>query len=712
MTEAAGTAAPGDGEDLLVEVGTEELPPRSVRALSEAFGREIEAGLDCAGIAHGASAVFATPRRLAVHVAAVSRTQPDRLHERRGPAVKDAFDAGGAPTRAAEGFARSCGVPVEALERLETEQGAWLVFRSTEIGQQTRSLLPEIVSGALARLPVPRRMRWGGWETEFVRPAHWVVVLLGREVAAGKILGVSIGRHTAGHRFHHPRPIPVEDPAGYAAQLYGDAHVIADFDKRRDTIRRQVEEAAAQAGGRALVDDELLEEVTSMVEWPSAIAGSYDEEFLALPEGVLVAVMKGHQRYFPVADGAGKLLPRFIVVVNLESRNPDVIREGNERVIRPRLKDAAFFFRRDLQRSLESRLDELEGVVFQERLGSMHDKARRVSRLAGTVAIALGEPPDVVKLARRAGLLCKCDLMTEMVGEFPELQGVMGREFAARGGEPEAVAVALEEAYMPRVAGDRVPESVTGRAVALADRLDTLVGIFGIGETPTGEGDPFALRRAALGVLRIAIEGELDLDLRRLLHDAAENLDKSFGVQSFTDDAVIEPLARFVNERLRGYFAEQGIPADVFAAVAAREPRRPFDFAARVHAVDAFRTLPEAESLAAANKRIKNILKQAEGEIPERFSDSLFTEDAEWNLAAQLVGLGPGVRDLLKKREYAAALRALAGLRDNVDAFFDTVKVMTDDEQVRRNRLALLGSIGGLFLETADISLLQSRDAS
>jgi len=688
--------------DLLLEIGTEELPPDSLVPLAEALGAGLTAELERAGLGRGETRVYATPRRIAALVTEVGTEQPSRPIERRGPAVSAAFDAEGRPTRAALGFAASCGVELEQLERLETEKGSWLVFRTTELGQATVALLPTLVGRVVAGLPVARRMRWGTLEDEFVRPVHWVVLLLGDDPVETELFGVTSGRETRGHRFHHPGPLEVTEPAGYAQLLYAGGHVVADFDTRRETIRRQVEEAGRKLGGEAVIDERLLAEVTALCEWPVPVSGRFDAEFLALPAPVLIAVMQGAQRYFHVRDAAGALLPHFIAVSNIESRNPDAVRAGNERVIRPRFKDAAFFYDADRRQPLESRLEATARVKFHERLGSLHDKAQRVSQLCAHVAIALGLDPEAVRLARRAGLLSKCDLATEMVGEFPELQGVMGGEYARLDGEPESVATALAESYLPRFAGDRLPETPIGRALAVADRLDTLTGLFAAGEPPTGDKDPYGLRRAALGVLRILIEGELNLDLNKLLAAAAEQHGDRVPAEG-----VAERVFEFVTERLRAYFADQGVTPDVFAAVMARRPPRPYDFARRVSAVEAFRKLPEAASLAAANKRIQNILRQSGEPVPDEVDDTLFREDAEWNLAAKLVGLGPRVRELLAGGDYPRAMLVLAGFSEPIDAFFETVKVMADDDDVRRNRLALLGQLRRLFLATADVSELQ-----
>ena len=717
-----------DMNDLLVEIGTEELPPKALRMLSEALVAKIATELEAAGFAHGTPVPYATPRRLAVLVPGVPGTQPDREVERRGPPLARAFDEKDKPTRAALGFAKSVGVEVERLVRLETAEGAWLAYRSTKAGAPLASLLTGMLERALGRLPVPRRMRWADRDDEFVRPVHWAVLMHGTDVIDGEILGVSSGRATRGHRFHHPDHIVLADAGGYETALRREGHIVARIEERMEMIREQVERAARALGGRALIDPALLEENAALVEWPVAVAGHFDTEFLDLPDAVLVATMQGHQRYFPVAGHDGALMPHFIAVSNIESRNPATVREGNERVIRPRLSDAAYFFGADRQRSLESRLEGLEDVVFQRKLGTLHAKSERVSELAGRVMRAMGGSEDAVADARRAGLLSKCDLLTEMVGEFPELQGRMGLEYAFLDGEPAAVADAIGEVYMPRFADDDIPDTGAGRAIAIADKLDTIAGCLSLGQAPTGDKDPFALRRAALGTLRIMIEGELDLDLGEMIEAAFECYTEQtreepgatarngypadmVGSVVMASPSTGTEVRRFMLDRLRAYFADRSIPTDVFNAVLAKEPARPLDFAHRAHAVGAFRSLPEAASLAAANKRIGNILRQAEQrqiDIPGEVDDSLFREDAERSLTDALAGIEPRARTMLDAGEYTGALANLAGLRGDVDRFFDTVKVMDDDERVRGNRLALLARIGALFMETADISLLQS----
>jgi len=685
--------------DLLVEIGTEELPPRALRRLADSFADGVRAGLDDAGLTPARTRTFATPRRLAVLALGVPEAQPDRESTRRGPALSAAFDDDGNPTRAAQGFARSCGVDVEALERLETDKGTWLAHRVFERGRAAAELVPELVERALGRLPIPKRMRWGARSEEFVRPVHWVVLLFGDQALEATVLGVAAGRQTRGHRFHHPEPLYVAEPGGYAPLLETEGHVLADMDVRREAIRAQVAEAAQAVGGRAVIDEALLEEVTALVEWPVALHGSFDTRFLEVPAEALVSSMQDHQKYFPVVDEAGALQPYFVTVANIESRDPEQVRAGNERVIRPRLADAAFFWEQDRQTSLAARARRLATVVFQDRLGTLLDKQERVAELAATVAEALGGDAG---LARRAAQLAKCDLLTHMVGEFPELQGIMGRYYATHDGEPAEVATALEEQYWPRFAGDALPRTPTGRALAIADRLDTLVGIFAIGQPPTGDKDPFALRRAALGVLRTLLEGPQELDLRELLHRAAG----AFPAGLRAGDVVGE-VFDFMMERLRGYYLEEGIPADVFEAVRSVGPTRPLDMERRLRACMAFRRLPEAESLAAANKRIRNILRKTDETIPPEVSAEALREPAEQALAGQLKALEARVAPLLEGGDYTGALRELASLRAPVDRFFDDVMVMAEEPALRRNRLALLRRLGDLFLQVADLSRLQ-----
>ncbi|KAA3628131.1 MAG: glycine--tRNA ligase subunit beta [Proteobacteria bacterium] len=688
-----------DCADLLIEIGTEELPPKALRRLSTAFTQSVVEGLAKAGLSHGTVQPYATPRRLAMVVKTLQTTQADRRIERRGPALAAAFDEEGNPTRAALGFAGSCGVAVEALETLEGDTGAWLVFRSHEPGRPAADLLPAIVEQALAALPIPKRMRWGSNEDEFVRPVHWVVLLLGETVIDARILGLATDRTTRGHRFHHPQPLVVHNADGYAALLESEGGVMPDFAARRAAIEAQVREAATALGGQALMDDDLLDEVTALVEWPTALAGRFDQRFLDLPAEVLVCTMKGNQKYFPVTAPDGALKPHFITVSNIRSTAPAQVIAGNERVIRPRLADAAFFWEQDRKRTLEARVDTLKTVVFQERLGTLHDKALRVAELAAQIAqVCDGDPA----LARRAALLAKCDLLTEMVGEFPELQGIMGRYYAHADGEPAELCDALDEQYLPRFAGDVLPSTPTGRALAIADRIDTLVGIFGIGQLPTGDKDPYALRRAALGVLRIIIENQMALDVLDLVTTATRPFAKLFD-----SDPVVEKVYDFMMERLRAYYTESAIAPDVFESVLARRPEQPHDFDCRLRAVAAFRQLPEAASLAAANKRIRNILRKTEEPIPEKVDANKLRVPEELALSTALSNIHKEVTPLLERGAYSEALTRMASLREPVDRFFDEVMVMDEDQELRRNRLALLATLSGLFMRIADLSQLQ-----
>ncbi len=692
---------PGTGErhDLLIEIGTEELPPKALHRLATAFCDGIGEGLTKAGLEFTSIRPFATPRRLAVLVGGLIDQQPDRTIERRGPALTAAFDESGLPTRAAQGFAASCGVTVDELDRLENDKGAWLLFRTVEPGRPAAALLPEIVENSLKQLPIPKRMRWGDHPAEFVRPVHWVLLLHGDRPIDADILGLPSVRTTRGHRFHQPELLHVAVPADYEELLHTKGWVIADFERRRQAIHGQVEALASELGGQAVLDPELLDEVTALVEWPVAIAGEFDRRFLEIPPEVLIASMKGHQKYFHVVDQEQRLMPCFIAVSNIDSRDPDQVREGNERVIRPRLSDAEFFWNQDRRQPLAGRLESLKEVVFQERLGTLYDRSLRIGRLAETLARESGG--DTEKAAR-AGLLCKCDLMTEMVGEFPELQGIMGRYYALHSGENEEVAQALDEQYMPRFAGDRVPDTPTGQRLSIADKLDLLTGIFSIGQSPSGDKDPFALRRAALGALRIIIECNLDIDLERALHHAAAGYP-----HDFERNGIVEKVFHFMMERLKRYYQEQGYGADLFEAVLSRRPTRPSDFDRRIRALAVFRKLPEAESLAAANKRIANILRQAETVIPQQVDATLLEDDAEKRLARMVAEMETQVQPLFAEGEYERALTRLAALREPVDEFFDRVMVMVEDEALRNNRLALLQRLHDLFLRVADLSRLQ-----
>lgn len=686
---------------LLFELGTEELPPGALAELSTSLCELVVAGLDRHGIPHGKAYALGAPRRLAVKVAEVATRQPDRAFERRGPALAAAFDEQGAPTKAAEGFARSCGVDVSALETLETDDGAWLVHRGTETGQPTADWLQEILEQALAKLPIPKRMRWGEETTEFVRPVHWVVLLLGDRVVPATLFGVTSGRDSRGHRFHHPDPVVIEKADDYESALRA-AHVLVNIKDRRDHILEAVRAEGEKLGGQALIDDALLDEVTALVEWPVVLSGSFDDDFLRVPSEALISSMQGHQRYFPVRDGNGALLPRFITIANLESRDPAQVVAGNERVIRPRLADAAFFWDQDRAQSLDQRNASLQGVVFQKSLGTLHDKVLRIQAIAGEYAEAFGV--DTAN-AQRAAALCKSDLLTEMVGEFPELQGVMGRYYAAEAGEPEAVATALDEIYQPRHAGDAIAKTALGQLLAVAERADTLAGIFAIGKAPSGAKDPFALRRAAVGLLRTLIEGGHAIDLANLFRLAAVNQPKAVNAEQ-----QIEPLVTFCLERLRGLYQEAGFAAEIFEAVRGVlniEDIEPLDFDRRIRACRDFGELPAAGSLAAANKRIRNILRRADEKvIPTQVAVSQLQDAAEKALYEAIDARSARVQHCIEGGEYSEALALLAELREPVDQFFDEVMVMADDPALQANRLALLKRLQDLFLAIADVSAL------
>jgi len=686
--------------DLLIEIGTEELPPLSLRRLAESFKSSLSDLLDEHELRHGPVHAYASPRRLAVHIEQVPLHQPDREVIRRGPALTAAFDEDGNPTRPAEGFARSCGVTVAELDQLETGKGSWLAWRTHESGKPTEEIIPELIERALRALPTPRRMRWADRSEEFVRPAHWVVLLLGEKPVTATILGLAADRYTRGHRFHCNERLPVSEPAAYVETLAKQGHVLVDMDQRRDTIRTQVLAAARNLGGNALIDEALLEEVTALVEWPSVITGDFARRFLEIPAEALISSMQHHQKFFPVVDGNGGLMPHFITIANIESRDPAMVKAGNERVIRPRLEDAAFFWNQDRKHPLQHRATQLDTVTFQQQLGSLGDKQRRIEAIASFIAGAIGSS---VEYAERAAALCKCDLLTSMVFEFPELQGVMGRYYATHDGEPAEVAAAMDEQYQPRFAGDALPASHTGQALAIADRLDTLTGIFAIGQPPTGDKDPFGLRRAALGVLRIMIEQELDLDLHELIAIAAAIMPSEIKAARITDE-----LFDFMMERLRAYYLDAGYDGDAFEAVLARRPVRPVDFDQRMRAVKAFRNLPESESLASANKRIRNILRKSGSEIPAAYDSGLLQEGAEQDLARAMRDLDGKVTPLFEARIYTEALCALAALREPVDSYFDSVMVMVEDPKLRHNRLALLNALSDLFLRVADISRLQA----
>ncbi len=711
--------------DFLVEIGTEELPPKSLPELSRAFTDGVVAALDAAGLRHGRVEAFAAPRRLAMIVRRLAARQPDQLVRRKGPPVKAAFDPAGNPTRAATAFAESCGTSVDRLGRTADAKGEFLFFTGSRPGQDTVEMLPGFVQQSLDRLPIARRMRWGSGTAEFVRPVHWVVMLFGSEVVPCSLFGLEAGNTTRGHRFHAPRAIRVT-PGTYAARLETKGFVLAAFASRRKRIREGVVALARSLGGEAVLDDALLDEVTALVEWPVPVAGRFDERFLQLPPEVVISTVQDHQRYFPVRDPAGKLTSHFVTVSNIESRDTSQVRAGNERVVRPRLADAAFFWETDRKSTLASRLEALEQVTFQKQLGSLAARSERVATLAEQLALVAGADAT---LARRAGQIGKCDLLTAMVGEFPELQGLMGRYYAALDGEPPEVAVAIEEQYRPRFAGDALPETSTGTVLSLADKIDTLVGIFAVGQKPSGTKDPFGLRRAALGVLRILLEKRIDLHLTEAIAASVELVRADLlavaatagaGREDVSPDMTLtfrqtegmDPVAGevydYVMERLRAVYLEgsDGVTTEMFDAVLAKRPASPLDFDARLRALADFLSLPDAASLTAANKRIANILRKATEEVPPRVDPSLLQHTAERRLASEVEDLREEVEARIAERAYEAALRKLSTLRPHVDAFFDQVMVMAENPAVRANRLALLAALERLFLETADLSRL------
>lgn len=677
--------------DFLVELGTEELPPKALKTLSNAFLDGIKSGLDSAGIGYAAAQPYAAPRRLAVLMSNIELQQPDRTIEKRGPSTR-------APEKAVQGFASSCGVNVDQLEVMETPKGDYYVYRGVVAGQSTASLLPGIVTESLNKLPIPKRMRWGSSRTEFVRPVKWLCMLLGDEVVDAEILGLEAGRKTRGHRFHYNHDIELIAPSDYARALRETGKVIADFEERRELIRKQVIREGERIGGITQIDEDLLDEVTALNEWPVALTGRFEERFLDVPAEALILSMKENQKYFHVLDSEGKLMPYFITLANIESKDPQQVIEGNEKVIRPRLADAAFFFETDKKQPLESRIDKLKSVVFQQQLGTLYEKTLRIEGLAAAIAELIGGDAEY---ARRAAQLSKCDLMTDMVFEFTELQGLMGYHYARHDGEPEEVAQAMNEQYMPRFSGDDLPATRTGIALSIADRLDTLTGLFGINQPPTGSKDPFALRRAALGVLRIIVEHNLDLDLHELLSLAAAQ-HKDLPAAEGLADKVLD----FMLDRFRAWYEEKGVSAEIFLSVHALRPTSPLDFDRRIKAVNHFHKLPEAAALAAANKRVSNILAKQGGDISTETNPDLLQEKAERDLASQLDLIEHEITPLFEQGQYQDALERLAHLHDPVDNFFDQVMVMAEDEAIKLNRLALLARLRRLFLGIADISLL------
>ncbi|WP_217536875.1 glycine--tRNA ligase subunit beta [Vibrio metschnikovii] len=685
-------------KEFLIELGTEELPPKQLRTLAEAFAANFSAELAAAELTHDGVKWFATPRRLALKVTNLAEKQADKVLEKRGPAISVAFDAEGNPTKAAQGWARGNGITVEQADRLKTEQGEWLLFKQEVKGQAAKAIVVELAAKALANLPIAKPMRWGDKETQFIRPVKTLTILLGDELINGEILGVASARTIRGHRFMGEKEFTIDSAQQYPDILEQRGKVIADYETRKATIIAGAQQAAQQVGGIAELDDDLVEEVTALVEWPVVLTAKFEEKFLNVPSEALVYTMKGDQKYFPVYDANKQLLPNFIFVTNIESKEPRHVIEGNEKVVRPRLADAEFFFNTDLKSKLIDRLPQLETAIFQQKLGTIKDKTDRITELAGYIAEQIGA--DVTQ-AKRAGLLAKCDLMTSMVFEFTDTQGVMGMHYARHDGEPEAVALAMNEQYMPRFAGDQLPTDGVSSALAMADKLDTIVGIFGIGQAPKGS-DPFALRRASLGVLRIIVEYGYKLDLVDLVAKA-----KSLFGDRLTNEAVEYDVIEFMLGRFRAWYQDEGFSVDIIQAVLARRPTKPADFDQRVKAVSHFRELEAAEALAAANKRVGNILAKFAGQLPAEVDLALLQEPAEKALAQDVAVMSEALEPVFASGDYQQALSQLASLREPVDAFFDNVMVMADDEALKQNRLTLLNDLRNLFLQIADISLLQ-----
>ncbi|MEZ9522341.1 glycine--tRNA ligase subunit beta [Vibrio splendidus] len=690
-------------KNFLIELGTEELPPTALRSLAEAFASNFEAGLKTAELSHEGIKWYAAPRRLALKVTALAEGQADKVVEKRGPAISVAFDAEGNATKAAQGWARGNGITVEQADRLKTDKGEWLLFKQEVAGKPVQELVMDIAAKALAGLPIPKAMRWGNSDIQFIRPVKTLTVLLGDELVEGKILGVASARTIRGHRFMGEQEFTIDSADQYPAILEERGKVMADYDARKAIILADAKKAADAVGGIADLEDDLVEEVTSLVEWPVVLTAKFEQEFLKVPSEALVYTMKGDQKYFPVysheiGDAERSLLPNFIFVSNIESKEPRHVIEGNEKVVRPRLADAEFFFNTDRKRPLIDRLAELDQAIFQKQLGTIKDKTDRITELAGYIAEQIDA--DVEK-SKRAGLLAKCDLMTSMVFEFTDTQGVMGMHYATHDGEDEQVALALYEQYMPRFAGDTLPSTGISSAVAMADKLDTIVGIFGIGQAPKGS-DPFALRRASLGVLRIIVENGYNLDLTDLIGKAKELLG-----DRLTNDNVEADVIDFMLGRFRAWYQDAGFSVDIIQAVLARRPTKPADFDQRVKAVSHFRELEAAEALAAANKRVGNILAKFDGDLPAEIDLALLQEDAEKALAENVEVMTEALEPAFATGNYQEALSKLADLREPVDAFFDNVMVMADDEALKKNRLTLLNNLRNLFLQIADISLLQ-----
>lgn len=687
-------------KDLLIEIGTEDLPARFLLNLSNEFGDVLCDQLSTAELSFSEHKVFCTPRRLAVIVKDLDAKQEDQLIERKGPQAASAFDENGDPTQAAMGFARSYGIELSKLEFEKDSSDPRLIYREKCVGINTTELLPKILKNTISKLSIPKRMRWNETAAEFIRPVRWLLVIFGSDTVAANLFSLVASNVTYGHRFHSPKAIVVKHASAYSELLKVKGYVLANFEERQKKILEQVNALSAQVNGKPAYTQELLDEITSLVEWPYALLGSFDKKFLKIQKEVLISTMQDNQKYIPLLDKNGLLLPQFIIISNIESSSPDIVKQGNEKVIVPRFEDAMFFWQRDKSQPLESRLEALKNVVFEKQLGTLFDKTERISKLSEFLCEYTGAEKKQIQVAAK---LSKCDLLTEMVGEFPKLQGVIGRQLALHNSMDSEVAHAIEEQYLPRHASDRLPTTLGGKTLALADRLDTLVGIFAIGKKPTGLKDPYGLRRASLAILRIIIETHLNIDLHASLKQAA-----SLFPNTLNAHAVVEEVFDYIIERLRGYFSDRGVAPDVIDSVLANRTTNPNDIAARIDALCSFRKLPNAESLAAANKRIRNILKKTDRSKIGQVQKELLKEEAENALHTALEELSGDVEILFQQHEYEQALNKLANLRQPVDTFFDDVMVMDEDEVLKTNRIALLAKIDSLFMHVADFSRLQS----
>lgn len=687
-------------QDLIIELGTEELPPTSLRKLAESFRDSLIEGINASKLHYESVSWFATPKRLAVLFTSLEAQQQDQVIEKRGPAVSAAFDQDGNPSKAALGWARGNGIEVNEAERLKTDKGEWLLVRKTQAGQHINALLQELVNAALKQLPIPKMMRWGNSTEEFVRPVHSLLALFGSEIIPISVKGIKSDNKTQGHRFHAPAFHTLEQASHYEALLEKQL-VVADYEKRKAKILTALQNKAAEYQGHIDLDSDLLEEITSLVEYPVVMAATFEERFLAVPKEALIYTMKGDQKYVPLLNENNELLPVFLFVSNIDSRVPESVIKGNERVIRPRLADAEFFYQTDLKIDFTEHLSQLDNIVFQKQLGTMKERVERISNLAGAIAEKIDANASD---AARAGLLCKNDLVSNMVLEFTSLQGIMGRYYASAAGENHQVATAIGEQYLPAFAGDALPSLPESSAVAIAEKLDTLVGIFATGRVPKGDKDPFALRRATIGILRICIEQSLPLDLIWLIESAAK------GVQNKFDQAIdTKTILEFVYARLKAMYLELGYDTPVILSVLTRQPRIALDFAKRVEAVKQFSAHPAAEALSAANKRVANILRKSQEEsinLTAQVNTSLFETDAEKQLHDQVSQLQSRVEELALQGQYTEAFTELAALKDVIDNFFDNVMVNAEDLQIRTNRLTLLSNLRNLFLFIADVSLL------